>query len=107
MADPLIWLDMPLRTVLPRVIGRSWRRWRDDELLWGTQKEQFWRHLKLWDTEESLISFAIRYHRPKQRQHAAQLADPRWAHLHKFRPRSPKAVAAFLDRVEGERAALA
>jgi adenylate kinase family enzyme len=96
LADTLIWLDMPLTTVLPRVVSRSWRRWRDDELLWGTQRESFWKHLKLWDTEESLISFAIRYHRPKQRQYAAEFADPRWEHLRKYRLRSPRAVEAFV-----------
>lgn len=96
VADTAIWLDMPLTTVLPRVVSRSWRRWRDDELLWGTQRESFWKHLKLWDTEESLISFAIRYHRPKQRQYAAEFADPRWEHIRKYRLRSPRAVEAFV-----------
>ncbi|MDA0351183.1 MAG: adenylate kinase [Chloroflexi bacterium] len=99
LADTLIWLDMPLPMVLRRVVKRSWRRWRDDELLWGTQRENFWDHLKLW-TDESLIHFAIRYHRPKRRQYAAEFTDPRWAHLRKYRLRSPSAVAAFLDRIE-------
>ena len=99
LADTLIWLDTPLVTVLRRVLSRSWRRWRDDELLWGTQREDFWDHLKLWN-DQSLIHFAIRYHRPKQRRYAAEFADPRWAHLRKYRLRSPKAVDAFLDRVE-------
>jgi adenylate kinase family enzyme len=105
LADTLIWLDMPLPTVLRRVTSRSWRRWRDDELLWGTQREQFWRHLKLWDPEESLISFAVRYHRPKQREYAAHLDDPRWAQLRKYRLRSPRAVAAFVARCEEQAAA--
>lgn len=101
-ADTLIWPDMPFPTVFRRVVTRSWRRWRNDEVLWGTQREQFAKHLKLWDPEQSLISFAIRYHRPKQRQYAAELADPRWAHLRKYRLRSPQAVDAFLGAVERE-----
>jgi hypothetical protein len=101
-ADTLIWLDIPLRTVLRRVVSRSWRRWREDKLLWGTNREVFWRHLKLWDQEESLISFAVRQHRRKQREYAAELADPRWAQLRKFRLRSARAVAGFLGEDEGE-----
>ena len=103
-ADTLIWLDMPLRTVLHRVVARSWRRWRDRELLWGTNYEEGWKHLKLWDQEESLIAFAIRNHRAKQRQYAAQLADPRWAHLRKYRLRSPRAVASFREAARTSRA---
>ncbi len=103
LADTLIWLDMPLRTVLPRVVNRSWRRWRDNELLWGTQRENFWDHLKLWNAE-SLIHFAIRYDRPKRRTYAAEFADPRWSHLWKYRLRSPQAVASFLDAARASRA---
>ncbi len=102
LADTLIWVDMPLRTVLPRVVRRSWRRWRDGELLWGTQRENFWDHLKLWQ-EESLIHFAIRYHRPKQRQYSAEFRNPRWSHLQKYRLRSPRAVASFLDAARASR----
>lgn len=96
LADTLIWLDMPLHTVLPRVVRRSWRRWRDDELLWGTQRETFWDQLKLW-RGESGIHFAIRYHRSKRRAYAAEFADPKWTHLQKYRLRSPQAVASFLE----------
>lgn len=99
-ADTLIWLDMPLRTVLPRVITRSWRRWRDHELLWGTNYEEGWRHLKLWNPSESLIAFAVRYDRQKRRAYAAEFDDPRWAHLAKYRLRSPRAAAAFLEAAE-------
>ncbi len=102
LADTLIWLDMPLRAVLPRVVRRSWRRWRDDELLWGTQRENFWDHLKLWN-KESLIHFAIRYDRPKRRAYAAEFADPRWAHLQKYRLRTPRAVASFLEAAQASR----
>lgn len=103
LADTLIWVDMPLRTVLPRVVSRSWRRWRDDELLWGTQRENFWDHLKVW-REESLIHFAIRYDRPKRRSYEGEFANPRWADLRKYRLRSPRAVASFLEAARASRA---
>lgn len=101
-ADTVVWLDMPLPTILRRVVTRSWQRHRGGELLWGTNTEDFWSHLKLWNTEESLIAFAIRYHRTKQRQFIAEFHDPRWAHLRKYRLRSPEAVERFASRVERE-----
>ena len=42
-ADCLVWIDLPLRTTLPRLLVRSWRRWRHHELLWGRNVERFWR----------------------------------------------------------------
>lgn len=102
LADTLIWVDMPLPTVLRRVVKRSWRRWRDDELLWGTQRENFWDHLKLW-RKESLIHFAIRYQQPKRRQYAAEFLNPKWEHLQKYRLRSPQAVASFVEAARASR----
>ena len=56
-ADTIIWLDMPLATVLPRVIRRCWQRHRSQEGLWGTDnRENFWEHLKLWDTAPAAAS---------------------------------------------------
>jgi len=101
-ADTLVWLDLPLRTVLRRVVARTWRRWRDNELLWGTNRENVWRHLMLWDSDRSLVTFAIRYHRLKQREYAAQLADPRWSHLKRHHLRTPAEVARFLEQVEAQ-----
>ena len=47
-ADTVVWLDLPLPLALWRVITRTWRHWRSQELLWGTNREYFWKHLKLW-----------------------------------------------------------
>lgn len=67
LADTLIWLDAGMMRTSWRILRRSWRRWRTQELLWGTSRERFWRQLKLWDPNASLI----RYNLSRRRQNAA------------------------------------
>jgi adenylate kinase family enzyme len=38
-AEMVIWLDYPLLLVLGRLWKRTWKRWRKQELLWGTNLE--------------------------------------------------------------------
>jgi adenylate kinase family enzyme len=38
-ADTVVWLDYPLRVLVPRLWQRTYRRWRERELLWGTNRE--------------------------------------------------------------------
>ena len=101
-ADTLIWLDLPLRTTLPRLLRRSWGRWRSNELLWGTNRENFFRHLKLWDPTESLIAYTLQHAAEKGRRDAAALKDPKWAHLRKYRLRSSRAIESFLATADRE-----
>lgn len=99
-ADTVIWLDLPVRTRLPRLVRRSWRRWRSSELLWGKNRENFWDHWKLWDPAGSLIGYTLRNDRRNRERNASKLAEPEWEHLRKYRIRSPKAVGAFIEAVE-------
>ncbi len=59
--DTVIWLDFPLRTVLPRIVRRSWRRYRSNELLWRTNTQSFWPMFKLW-SGDSLLGYCISRH---------------------------------------------
>jgi adenylate kinase family enzyme len=77
----VIWLDLPMRTLLCRVLRRSWKRWRTNELLWGTNYEDFWKHLKIWSAQESLITWIVTQHTHKRREMRAAIADPRWRHI--------------------------
>ncbi len=101
-ADTVIWLDLPFRTLFPRLLRRTWRRWRDDELLWGTNRESIWGHFKLW-SDDSLPGYVLRNHRRGRGKWAAMFADPRWNHLQRHHLRSPAEVARFLEQVEQER----
>lgn len=95
----VVWLDMPLPVVLYRVITRSWRRWRTKGLLWGTNYERFYVHLKLW-SRDSLLWWAVYSHWRKRREHAALMADPQWAHIRFVRLTSAREVEAFARAVE-------
>lgn len=104
LAQTIVWLDLPLRVVLRRVVQRSWRRSRQRELLWGTNRERFWEQLRVWRTDDSLISFAIKTHRARRQRFEQALQDPRWAHIAFIRLRSRAEVDAWLRRL-GEPAA--
>ncbi|MCK9485881.1 MAG: adenylate kinase [Dehalococcoidia bacterium] len=97
--ETVVWLDLPLRLVLWRVVTRSWRRWRTKELLWGTNTENLWTHLKLW-SPDSLIYWAVTTHRVKRRRYLAQMTDPAWAHIRYIRLTTPAEVEAFARAVE-------
>jgi adenylate kinase family enzyme len=80
-AQLMIWLDLPLHVVLPRMARRTWRRWRTRELLWGTNVEDPWQHLRLWETDKNLFTFTLRRHGPRRAEYAARMHDPHWAHI--------------------------
>jgi hypothetical protein len=94
-ADTVVWLDFPLRVTLPRILTRSWRRWRRDELLWGTNRERFWPQLKVWSPPDSLIAWTLGHHRALRARYEASLADPTLAHLGWHRLRSPRELTAW------------
>jgi adenylate kinase family enzyme len=96
-ADTIVWLDLPLHVQLSRVIGRSWRRYRSGELLWGSNREDFWTHFRLWETDRSLIAYLLKTHWRRRRDYQQLMADPRWSHLTFVRLRSPREVRAWLD----------
>jgi len=90
-----VFIDLPLPQLLWRVTRRSWRRWRSDELLWGTNRERFWTQLKVWDKHASLLGWAIAEQRRKRRDFAAQQSDPRWQHVNFLGLRGSREVEAF------------
>lgn len=82
-ADTVVWLDLPLRTCLWRTVRRTMQRARNDELLWGTNRERWRRSFG----RDSLAWWVITTHRRRRRENEARFADPRYAHLrvHRFR----------------------
>ena len=98
-ADTVVILECGLPRIVWRVTARAWRRWRKNELLWGTNRESIWKHARLWDRESSLIAFAIEQQRVKQREHDGAVSDPRWSHIRFIRLRSPRATARWLESV--------
>ncbi len=98
-AQTVIILDLPLHLLLRRLFARNWRRWRTNELLWGTNYETFWLQFKLWNTKDSLLAFTAANHRGRRRHWTEDMASPEWAHIDWVRLHSPREVRRFLEAV--------
>jgi adenylate kinase family enzyme len=87
-ADTIVWLDLPIRVWLPRLVGRTLRRIRGKELLWNDNKEAF--RTAFWG-RESLVGFALRMHFDRRRRYPAELAG-----YEVIRLRTPAEVDRFV-----------
>lgn len=94
-ADTVVWLDLPRRTVMRRVIWRSlWRAAKRTEL-WNGNRER-WRNFFSLDKEESVIAWAWQTHAATRAKLEAARADQGNSHLEFVRLTSPAAVRRFL-----------
>ena len=70
-ADTVVWLDLPVRVWLPRLMRRTWRRWRRREELWNGNRESLRTTLF---SADSVIWYAVRNHRRRRRAWSTDLA---------------------------------
>ena len=105
-ADTVVWLDLPRRTVMRRIIWRSFRRVAGRVELWNGNRER-WRNLFALDKEESVISWAWQTHAANRAKFEAVMADPANGHLRFVRLTSPAAVRRFLRCVRRRLAPMA
>lgn len=103
-AELFVWLDLPLSLTLRRMVRRTWRRWRTRELLWGSNVENPWQHLRLWEYDKNLFTFTVLYHRSRRAEYERAMAEPRWAHARWVRLRSPAEIEAFARDFEAQAA---
>ena len=94
-ADVIVWLDLPLSLLTVRMLCRSWKRWRTQELLWGTNRERFWPQLRVWHSDSLFNWLWLNYRRYRENLIDAQ-QDERWKHLRFVHLKSRKEVARFL-----------
>jgi adenylate kinase family enzyme len=94
-ADTVVWLDLPRRRVMRRVVWRTLRRVAGRVELWNGNRER-WRNLLTLDKEESVISWAWQTHAANQAKFEAAMTDPANGHLRFVRLTSPAAVRRFL-----------
>ena len=87
-ADTVVWLDLPRRVWLPRLVVRTLRRAVLGEELWNGNRESLWNALVGFD---SLFRYALANERPRRHRYPRELAGYRVARL-----RSPGEVEAFL-----------
>jgi adenylate kinase family enzyme len=102
-ADTVVWLDLPKRTVMRRIVWRTLRRIAGRAELWNGNRER-WRNFFTWDPEESVISWAWHKYGPNRERYLAAMADPANGHLRFIRLTSPAAVRRFLRSVPEGRA---
>lgn len=94
-ADVVVWLDLPIRVWLPRLIRRTWRRIRRREQLWNGNTESL--RLAIWG-RESLFVWAFRSHFRLRREWPLALAHPNVVRL-----RTPCEVKSFLENAGTQR----
>jgi adenylate kinase family enzyme len=97
-ADTVVWLDLPRRTVMRRIIWRSFQRAARRVELWNGNRER-WRNLFSVDKEESVVAWAWQTHAATRAKLAAAMADPAHAKLHFVRLKNPAEVRRFLASV--------
>jgi adenylate kinase family enzyme len=98
-ADTVVWLDLPRRTVMRRIVWRSVLRVAARTELWNGNRER-WRNLFSLDKEESVIAWAWQTYASNRARYEAAMADPLHSHLRFVRLRSPAAVRRFLREAE-------
>jgi adenylate kinase family enzyme len=94
-ADTVVWLDLPRRTVMRRIIWRSFQRAARRVELWNGNRER-WRNFFSLDKEESVIAWAWQTHAATRAKLEAARADQGNSHLEFVRLTSPAAVRRFL-----------
>jgi adenylate kinase family enzyme len=94
-ADTVVWLDLPKRTVMRRIVWRTLRRVAGRVELWNGNREH-WRNVFSLDKEESVIAWAWQTHGSRRERYLAAMADPANGHLRFVRLTSPAAVRRFL-----------
>lgn len=94
-AEAIIWLDYPVWTVFWRLFFRTFRRWWNRELLWGTNRENMWHHMKLW-SDESLFHWFFKTYWRRKREIPLLLAQPEHRRLKVFHFQTPEETEAFL-----------
>ncbi len=93
-ADTVVWVDLPMRTWLPRLVRRTVARWWTGEELWAGNRESV---RTAFLSRDSLLLFTLRHFRARQRTYPERFAGYRVARL-----RSPREIERFLMSVGRE-----
>jgi adenylate kinase family enzyme len=88
-ADTVVWLDLPMRVWLPRLVRRTWRRIRGREQLWNDNRETV-RNVLF--ERDGLFPYAFRSHFRRRRAWPEHLAGYTTVRL-----RTPEEVERWLE----------
>ncbi|MBK7167449.1 MAG: adenylate kinase [Candidatus Microthrix sp.] len=95
-ADTVVWLDLPRRVVMTRLLRRTLRRVLAREELWNGNREHV-TNLMSWDPHRSILRCGWTRYTPYRERYDAATNDPAWDHLRFVRLRTVRGVARFLD----------
>lgn len=99
-ADTVIWLDYPLATIFWQLWRRTWRRWWQKELLWGTNRERIYPHLKFWSVKDSLFAWLFTTYHRRRDEYAALIASNEYEHISVIHLRTPKEKKIWLQNIQ-------
>lgn len=98
-ADTVVWLDLPRRVVMSRIVKRTLVRTIRRQELWNGNRER-WRNFFSIDPYQSVIVWAWTQYDNYRNRYEQAMSDPTWAHL-RFVPLSSDAdTASFLRTVQ-------
>lgn len=102
-ADTVVWLDLPRRVVMPRILRRTLGRMVFRRELWNGNRERF-RNLVDRRPEENIILWAWSQHEAYRAGYERKMSDVSNAHLDWIRLTSRAAVKEWLAGIESARA---
>ena len=82
-ADDIVWLDLPFPTTFWRLLGRTLRRLRTREELWGTTNRETFRSAFL--SRNSILWYLLKTYRRRRRSCSERVAGRRHVRLHSGR----------------------
>jgi len=97
-AEAVIWLDYSLWRIFWQLTRRTFARWWTQELLWGTNREPLWAHLKFW-SKESLYNWLFKTYGRRKREIPMLLSQPEHQHLKLIRFTHPEDTDDWLERL--------
>lgn len=97
-ADTFVWLDLPRRTTMSRVVHRTLRRVFTREELWGGVKEPF-SNIYSRDRYKNIIVWTWTRHAHTREKFETAMTDGSWDHAAVIRLQSPSEVKRFLETV--------
>lgn len=98
VADTLVWLDLPRKVVMSRIIQRTLKRVFTRQELWNGNRESLTNLVRL-DPEKNIIRWSYTRHEHYRQQYEEAFAGPETVHLRVIRLRSTAEVSAFLDSI--------
>ena len=96
-ADTVVFLDLPRRTVMRRIIARTLRRVAGRVELWNGNRERWANFFRL-DPAESILAWSWTQHHKYRERYGAAMTDPAATHLQFIRLATPAEIAALPRR---------